>query len=133
MSEWTDLEQLLKNSRSEPSVALRRRVLAATQLELSRRPALSGWRLLVAAAAVLVLWLHVSWSAVLDTRLDVSRDRSSEARRLSRQIQQLVPDMPLAESQRLAWITLASADQPLFSPFSAREHRRGRRAGGNRR
>lgn len=121
MSDWTELEQKLMNSRREPSADLRGRVLSATRSELGRRSAPPGWRLCAGAAAALVLWMHVSWSAVLNTRLDVRGQQNSEVRQVTSQIQKLIPDMPLAESRRLAWITLAAADQPLYGQLSTRQ------------
>jgi hypothetical protein len=111
VSNSDEIEALLKGASASAPDALRGRVLTAMRSELERRRAVRFWRVAAAAAAVL-LWLHVSWSAALGTRLEGGADLRPELDRLARQIEDLAPGLPEAETRRLAVVLHAGASTP---------------------
>ena len=98
----TDIEQLLWQSGREPDQALRGRVLQAVQAELRQDAARRWWHSLPAAAAAAALWIHLTWSAALNLRLEAPLPSSPELSQTTQQIRALLPDLPADEAQRMA-------------------------------
>jgi hypothetical protein len=119
MSPTDSLEDLLIHTRpAAPPPELRQRVLAATRTELQRERQRQTWRVVATTAAACALWLHLSWSAVLDTRPNIGVVlTTAELDRQASEIQRLIPDLPPGESRRQALlmnIGLNTTIQPLL-------------------
>jgi hypothetical protein len=112
-AELAELErELLARPRRLPPPQLRARVLASIRAQLDRRQR-GAWRWVAAAVAAL-LWLNVSWSAVINTRLDLDAASAEEFSRRTEQIQRLVPDLPAAEVRRHAVLLTLGGDTPYY-------------------
>lgn len=104
MSPTDPLEDLLFHTRpAAPSLDLRERILVTTRTELQRERQRQTWRVIATTAAACALWLHLSWSAVLDTRPNIGVVlTTAELDRQASEIQRLIPDLPPGESRRQA-------------------------------
>jgi hypothetical protein len=112
MSEDNAIERRFRSTRAEAPPELRQHVLAAVETELARRPASSRsarWAALVAAS---VLWLHVSWSAAMNTRLEGSGPSSVEVAAAAAALQDLAPELSAAEARRAALVLHAGFSTP---------------------
>ena len=119
MSPHDPLEDLLLHTRpAAPTPELRERVLAGTRTELPRERQRQMWRVVATTAAACALWLHLSGSAVLDTRPNIGVVfTAAELDRQASEIQRLIPDLPPGESHRQALlmnIGLNTTIQPLL-------------------
>lgn len=119
MSTTDPLEDLLFVTRpAAPPPELRGRVLAATHTELQRERQQQMWRIIATTAAAFSLWLHLSWSAVLDTRPNIGVVLTpADLDRQASEIQRLIPDLPPGESHRQALLMNIGRNttiQPLF-------------------
>jgi hypothetical protein len=112
VSEDNDIHGWFQNARAEAPPELRGRVLAAVEAELARRPAgsrLARWAALVAAS---VLWLHVSWSAAMNTRLESRAPSSAEVAAAAAELQDLVPELSASEARRIALVLQVGRSAP---------------------
>ncbi len=101
-----ELEQQFQRNRLPPPASLRSRVLKAVSHELRAQ---RRWKQTAAAAAIFLLWCHVSWTAALDTRPDGLLLTASEVERDAVGLRNLLPDLPEAEVRRM--ILVMSAGQ----------------------
>lgn len=109
-----ELENLFRQTSSPPSARLRGRVLAAVVVELRDSPTVLPWRRVAALAAMVILWVHVSWSASLHVRLDPPATSAVELARTAEQIRGLLPELSEAESRRMALRATIGASRPLW-------------------
>jgi len=110
-----DLEELFRLSSSPPGDHLRGRVLETVRAELREVPASRRWRNLAALAAMVVLWIHVTWSAALQVRIDPLATSASEVSQTAEQIRSLLPELSVTESQRMALCAMAGSSRPRWS------------------
>jgi hypothetical protein len=103
-----EIENWLRQSRAEPRPEFRDRVLTAASAELTRPPerrsGVHHWKVAAATVAASVLWLHASWSAVLNTRWETGAPTAGQLQTAAAQIHDLVPDLPASETRRLAFV-----------------------------
>lgn len=104
------LEYQLQRDRLPPPASLRGRVLKAVSHELRAQHRQRRWKQAAAAAAIFLLWCHVSWTAALDTRPDSLLLTASVVEREAVGLRNLLPDLPEAEVRRM--ILIMSAGQP---------------------
>ena len=98
------LERLLvQRLREEPLAALHDRVMAGVQAALRRQRSGGGWWMIAAVAAAVLLWLNLSLSATNATDGPPRRYAAREpVDRMTRQIEQLLPDLSHEEARRQA-------------------------------
>jgi len=110
-----EIEELLRGTGVEPHGTLRGRVLLAVRTELRDSNSASRWRNAATAAAMAVLWIHVTWSAALNGRIDSTSMSIQELNQSAQQIQDLLPELSVSETQRMALrLSVGTSRPPTF-------------------
>ena len=111
VSNDNDIDHWFRRTRAEAPPELRQRILAAVEAEQNRpaatRPA--RWAAIVAAS---LLWLHVAWSAALNTRLESRAPSPDEVAAAAAELQVLVPELSASEARRAALVLHAGLAAP---------------------
>jgi hypothetical protein len=120
MDDLDDIERLVAQSGTAPREQLRAQVLSAVSDAL-REESRSAWRFVAAAVAAGLLWIHVSWSAALDSNVGLEeRDVAEEVVALTEQIHGLLPDLPRHEARRQAVLLRVAERLALYHPIGAK-------------
>ena len=106
------IEELLRQSGVEPSESLPGRVQRAVRTELRDLSIARRWRSVAATAAMAVLWIHLTWSAALNVRIDSPANSTNELTQTARRIQDLLPELSVRETQRMALQLSAGTSRP---------------------
>lgn len=106
----SSLEAALKHDRPPAPGRLRDRVLGAVSDELRGRTIRRHRQNFAAAAALFLLWCHVSWTVALNSRPDDRQFVAEHVRQNAAELHHLLPDLPESELRRMALVM--SAGQP---------------------
>jgi hypothetical protein len=105
-----DLEHRLANRAGATPTALRARILAALGREASRPTPDSGWRWLLATAALVLVALNFTMSVVANMDWRAARPLpAGDVEAAARQIQGLAPEMSRQDAYRQAIVLRAGA------------------------
>lgn len=119
-SELQQLESDLSNrSLGEVSATLRRKVLDDVRSQLRIERSHARWQFAAAVAAVVLVWMNLSMSAIQATDFGFRCHEPSESiETIVQRIQQLVPDISAGEAQRQAILLRAGSNLVCYPDLS---------------